>query len=207
MMVAGNQTCHQTESDLAEMYIIRDGEPIPDRTAPVRHMQVIQPGWMDGMLAPDCLAEANGADAPLGADVSGAETARYEQVGHPGLDARDFVGKPRKVSTGRCHIAAIPGLQIILAAAAMSGGLYDANMLDLMLDGISAAGSSSRPPISCLHVVQRRVRFPDDFWMDMISLSIRQRRGAANRARPTGGGQPDRLIGTSIAGDPDRGCF
>ena len=97
-----------------------------------------------------------------------------------------------------CHITAIPGLQIILAVAAMSGGLYDANMLALMLDGISAAGSSSRPPISCLHVVQRRVRLPVDFWMDMISLSIRQRRGAANRARPTGGGRPDRLAGTSV---------
>ena len=53
MMMADNQTYRKTESDMGEMCAIRDGEPVPDHTAPVRHMLAIPSEWMDWMLAPN----------------------------------------------------------------------------------------------------------------------------------------------------------
>ena len=79
-----------------------------------------------------CLAEADGADAPLGADSSGAETTRYEDAERPDKDARDFTEKPQKVYL-EYHITAILGLQIILTMMATPGKLNDANTPEPML--------------------------------------------------------------------------
>ena len=114
-------------------------------------MQTLPPEWMDGILAPDRpplpgrgLAEADGAIFPLGADSSGAETTRYEQVERPDKDARDCTKKPQKVYW-KYHITAVPGLQIILTAIATSCSLNDTNVLVHMLAEIQgAAGSTSQ---------------------------------------------------------------
>ena len=63
-----------------------DGEPVPDHTTMVRHLQTIPPDWMDLILAETgrrCIAEAAGATGPLGADSSGVETTRYENIEKP----------------------------------------------------------------------------------------------------------------------------
>ena len=99
-MMADNQTYRQTESDLGGMRTIWDGEPAPDHTAPVRCMLTVPSEWMDEILAETarrCLDETDGADAPLAADSSGAETARCEQAERPDRDARGFVEKPQKI--------------------------------------------------------------------------------------------------------------
>ena len=92
-----------------------------------------------------CLAETGGAGAPLGADSSGTETARYEDVERPDKDAREFAEKPPKGLYWKYHITAVPGLQIILTAMATPGNVNDVNMLVPMPDEMSdAADSSSR---------------------------------------------------------------
>ena len=52
-VMADNQTYRKTESDLGGMRTPRDGEPAPDHTTPVRHMQTIPSEWTGVILAPD----------------------------------------------------------------------------------------------------------------------------------------------------------
>ena len=53
MMMAYNQTYRVTESDLEEIRtIFWDGEPVPDHTTPVKHMQTLPYEWMDRILVP-----------------------------------------------------------------------------------------------------------------------------------------------------------
>ena len=52
-MMTHNQTYRRTESNMGEMRTPWDGEPVPDRTTLVRHMQTIPTEWMDEILAPD----------------------------------------------------------------------------------------------------------------------------------------------------------
>ena len=121
-----------------EMRTPWDGEPVPDHTALVRHIKTIPHEWMAEILAQTarcCLADAGVADAQLGADSSGAETARYEDVERPDKDARDFTEKPQK-AYWKYHITAVLWLQIILTAMATPGKLNDVTMLVPMLDEI-----------------------------------------------------------------------
>ena len=74
LMMAYNNTFRRIESDLRDMRTPWDGEPVPDHTTMVRHLQTIPPDWMDLVLAETarrCIAEAAGATGPLGADSSG----------------------------------------------------------------------------------------------------------------------------------------
>ena len=68
------------------------------------------------------------ATGPLGADGSGAETARYEGVKRPDRKGRDLV-ETRQKTYRKCHITAILGLQIILAAFTTPGNVSDTTML------------------------------------------------------------------------------
>ena len=140
-MMAHNQTYCKTESNLGEMRTAWDGEPVPDHTAPVRHMQTISSEWMDEILvepARRCLAEAGGATAPLGADSGVVETTRYEGVERLDMDARGFIMKPQKVYW-KYHIMAVLRLQIMLAVMATSGNIR-VKMLVPMLAEIGRRG-------------------------------------------------------------------
>ena len=149
-------------------------------------MQTIPSEWMDEILAETarrCLAEVGEADAPLGADSSGAETTRYEQAERPDKDARDFVEKPQKIYW-KCHITAVLGQQIILTAVATPGKLNDVNMLVPMLDEIGRRGFEFAG-----RLFHADMGYDAEygswmiFWMGMIP-NIKQRRGAINRATP-----------------------
>ena len=89
-MMADNGTYRDMESDLTIMRTRWDGEPVPDHTTLARHMQTIPIEWMESILAETarlCLKEANGASGSLGADSSGVETTRYEDVQRPNKNA------------------------------------------------------------------------------------------------------------------------
>ena len=185
-MMADNQTYRKTESDMGEMRIPWDDEPVPDHTTLVRHMQTIPSEWMDEILAETarlCLAEVGGADAPLGADSSGTETTRYEQAERPDRDARGFVEKPQKIYW-KYHITAVLGLQIILTAMATPGNVNDINMLVPMLDEIRRRGFDFADRL--FHAdkgYDAEYNYWMIFWTGMIP-NIKQRRGATNRATP-----------------------
>ena len=163
-----------------------DGEPVPDRTTPVRHMQTIPDGWTGcwPRTAHRCLAETGGADAPLGADSGGAEITRYEDVEIPDKDARDFIGKHRKVSTGstiarpswdcrsywpRCPHRAAPAMP---TSGAHAG--WDAERR-----GFGLAGRLSHADRWC----DAEYNYWMIFWTGMIPHT-KQRQGATNRATP-----------------------
>ena len=48
LMMAYNNTFRRIESDLRDMRTPWDGEPVPDHTTMVRHLQTIPPDW-DGL--------------------------------------------------------------------------------------------------------------------------------------------------------------
>ena len=89
-------------------------------------MQTIPSEWMDEILAETaslCLAEVGGADAPLGADNSGTETSRHEDVERPDRDARGFVEKPRKAYRKYRIIAVMSMANAVAAAGPEPSGL------------------------------------------------------------------------------------
>ena len=80
-----------------------------------RHLQTIPHGWLTAMLtrtARLCMAEADGATGPLGADSSGVETTRYGTVVRPLKREKDFVETAQEYL--KYHIVAVLGIQIIL---------------------------------------------------------------------------------------------
>ena len=188
-MMADNQTYRKTESGMGEMRTPWDGEPVPDHTTLVRHMQTIPPnGWTKywPQTARRCLVETGGADAPLGADSSGTETTRCEDVERPDKDARGFIGKPRKVSAGSMPYRGRPG-----AADHAGRGGRAGRPQRCQHAGARAGGDMRRHGFGSAGRLSRADRGYDAeygswliFWMGMIHSGTGQRRGAANRAAP-----------------------
>ena len=131
MRVVDNQAYRQTESDRGRC--APSGTASLSRATPPRSGTCgpSRPNGRTGCrprTARRRPAEASGADAPPGADSSGAETAWYGDAERPGKGARRFAGKPRKASCWKYHVTAVPGLQIMLTATATPGRLNDASM-------------------------------------------------------------------------------
>lgn len=121
-MMACNHTFREASRRLDGMRDVWD-EPAPDHSWLARHMQTVDGGWMDCMLARTaelCLAELGGATAPLGADSSGAETDRYRAVERPGPELEGFVRTEVKIYI-KYHVTAVPGHQIILSTLTTPG--------------------------------------------------------------------------------------
>ena len=136
LMVAWHKTSRDMESDLSVIKLPWwNGEPVPDHTTIARHLQTIPYDWLAGMLARTarlCMAEADGATGPLGADSSGVETTRYETVVRPLKRKKDFVEIAQKEYL-KYHIVAVLGLQIILESGVTPSNINDVTMLPPML--------------------------------------------------------------------------
>ncbi|MCE2498992.1 MAG: transposase [Nitrosopumilaceae archaeon] len=124
-------------------------EPILSHKELVEHMQTIDAGWLDCILAKTaflCLEELaiSGAAAPLGADSSGAEAARYEYTEAPGVTLHDFMPpdaeRPRFKTYLKYHVTAVLGHQVILTAITTPGSVHDSRMLPAMLEKIRKFG-------------------------------------------------------------------
>ena len=185
-MMADNNTCRGIESDLRNMRTPRNNEPIPDHTTLVRHFQTLPADWLDLILAETarrCIKEVSKATGPLGADSSGAETTRYEDVERPDRKRRDLV-ETRQKTYWKYHITAILGLQIILASFTTPGNVSDTTMLPVMLDEIKCRGFDF-----ARHFFNGDKAYDSDenceklFWMGMIP-NIKQRKDAVSRGKP-----------------------
>ena len=136
LMVTWHETSRDMESDLSVIKLPWwNGEPVPDHTTISRHLQTIPYGWLTAMLARTaklCMAEADGATGPLGADSSGVETTRYETIMRPLKREKDFVEMAQKEYL-KYHIVAVLGLQIILESEITPSNVNDVTMLPPML--------------------------------------------------------------------------
>ena len=142
-MMIHNDTYRDAEGYMREETRLPWDEPAPDHTRLVRHMQTIDEGWMDSILAETarlCMAELEeGVTAPLAADSSGVETTRYEDAERPDRHERGFV--PARIKTYmKYHITAVLGHQIILAALTTGSSTGDTQMLKPMLEEIRRRG-------------------------------------------------------------------
>lgn len=140
-MMACDHTFREASRRLDGMRDMWD-EPAPDHSWLARHMQTIDAGWMDRILAETaemCLAELGGATAPLGTDSSGAETDRYRTVEKPCPELEGFVQARVKVYI-KYHVTAVLGHQIILSALTTPGSANDTSALPAMLGRIRLAG-------------------------------------------------------------------
>ena len=155
LMVAWNETSRDMEGDLSVVKMPWwNGEPVPDHTATSRHLQAIPYGWLTAMLARTarlCMAEADGAAGPPGADSSGVETARYGTVVRPLKRERNFVETAQEYL--KYHIVAVLGLQIMLESEITPGNVSDTAMLPPMLGETGRQGLSPGP--SVLHAEGR----------------------------------------------------
>ena len=186
LMMADNKTCRGIESDLRDMRTPWDSEPVPDHTTLVRHLPTMPEEWMDLALAETarrCIREAGGATGPLGADSSGVETTRYEDVERPGRKEGDFVETRQKIHW-KYHITAVLGLQIVLSAFCTPGNVNDVTMLHTMLaeirrHGFEFAGSIFNGDKG----YDAEYNYDELFWMGMIP-NIKQRKDAVSRGKP-----------------------
>ena len=187
LMMSYNNTFRRIESDLRDMRTPWDGEPVPDHTTMVRHLQTIPPDWMDLILAETgrrCIAEAAGATGPLGADSSGVETTRYENIEKPYKKERDFV-EMRQKTYWKYHITAILGLQIVLATFTTPGNVNDVTMLPVMLAEIRRRGYDfSGSVFDADRGYDADYNFEELFWMGMVP-NIKQRKDAVSRGKPS----------------------
>lgn len=125
-MMACNHTFREASRRLDGMRDVWD-EPAPDHSWLARHMQTVDGGWMDRMLARTaelCLAELGDATAPLGADSSGAETDRYRAVERPSPELEGFVRTEVKIYI-KYHVTAVLGHQIILSTLTTPSNVAD----------------------------------------------------------------------------------
>ena len=189
-MTASNDTCRETESALHAMNTPWDGEPVPDHTTLVKHLQTIPKDWLDEVLAEiarRCIEAAGGATGPLGAEGSGVETARYEIVTKPAEKPAekevDFTQTRQKIYW-KYHVTAILGLQIVLSAVSTPGNVNDCPKLPDMLAGIKNHGFDFS---GCVFEGDRGydsdANFAELFWMGMMP-NIKQRAGAVNKDKP-----------------------
>ena len=86
-----------------------------------------------------CIKEVSKATGPLGADSSGAETARYNDAERPDGGKRDFVETLQK-TYWKQHITVILNLQIVLAAFTKPSNVSDTTILLVMLEEIKRCG-------------------------------------------------------------------
>ena len=186
LMMADNRTYRGIESDLRDVRTPWNNEPIPDHTTLVRHFQTLPADWLDLILAETArrrIKEVSKATGPLGVDSSGAETTRYEDVERPDRKRRDLV-ETRQKTYRKCHITAILGLQIILAAFTTPGNVSDTTMLPAMPDEIRRRGFDLAG-----HFFNGDRAYDSDencerlFWMGMIP-NIRQRKDVVSRGKP-----------------------
>ena len=100
LMVAWHKTPRNMESDLSVIDMPWwNGGPVPDHTTTSRHLQTVPHGWLTAMLARTarpCIAGADGATGPPGADGSGVETTGYGTVVRSLKRERDFVETAQK---------------------------------------------------------------------------------------------------------------
>ena len=187
LMMADNNTYRGIESDLREMRTPWDGEPVPDHTTLVRHLQGIPGNWMDAVPAETarrCIGGAGGAIGPLGADSNGVETTRYETVERPSRKECDFV-ETRKRIYWKYHVVAVLGLQVVLAAFGTPGNVNDVVMLPAMTTEIRRRGFDFTG-----HFFDADRGYDSDpncadlFLLDMTP-NIRQRMDAVNRGKPS----------------------
>ena len=187
LMMADNNTYRGIESDLREMRTPWDGEPIPDHTTLVRHLQGIPGNWMDAVLAETarrCIGEAGGATRPLGADSSEVETTRYETVKRPSRKERGFV-ETRKKIYWKYHVAAVLGLQVVLSALGTPGNVNDVTALPVLTAEIRRRGFDFAG-----HFFDADRGYDSDsncadlFLMGMTP-NIKQRMDAVNRGKPS----------------------
>ena len=186
LMMADDDTYRGIVADLQSMRTPWDDEPVPVHTTLVRHAQTVPEEWLEHILAETarlCLKEVGDATGPLAADSSGMETTRYGMVERPNKKKRDFVMTRQKIYW-KYHIAAILGLQIILAAVGTPGSVNDSIKLPTMLRKIRRHGFD----VSGRFFNADRGYDSDDnckelFWMGMIP-NIKQRKDAKNRDKP-----------------------
>lgn len=147
-MTSENDPCRSACQGLRRMRHVWD-EPIPTHKKLVEHMQTVDTGWLDFILAKTaflCLEELaiSGAAAPLGADSSGVETARYEYCEGPETTLDDFMPadaeRPGRKAFLKYHITAVLGHQVILTAITTPGNVHDSKMLPAMLKRIKKFG-------------------------------------------------------------------
>ena len=187
LMVAWHKTSRDMESDLSAIKLPWwNSEPIPDHTTIARHLQTISYDWLTTMLARTarlCMAEADGATGPLGADSSGVETTRYETVVRPHKKDKDFVEIAQKEYL-KYHIVAILGLQIILESDITPSNINDVTMLPPMLYEMKRQGLL--PDTSIFHAdrgYDSNYNCQILFEMGMTP-NIKQRSISVNRGKP-----------------------
>ena len=185
LMVAFHKTYRDMESWLHVLKIPWN-EPVPDHTTIAKHFQTIPADWLDSILAETarrCMAEADWIAGSIGADSSGVETTRYEQVTRPSIKKKDFVENPRKIYM-KYHIVAALGLQIIMASEITPSNVNDSTMLPVMLDAMEQQDLD--PDQSALNADRG---YDSDkncgkvLGMGMIP-NIKQRKDAVNRGKP-----------------------
>ena len=185
--MADNNTYRGIESNLRDMRMPWDNEPVPDHSTLVRHFQTIPEDWLNLILVETtrrCIKEVSKATGPLGADSSGVETTRYEDVERPNRKERDFV-ETRQKTYWKYYITTILGLQIVLAAFTTPSNISDTTMLPVMLDEIKCHGFEFAG-----HFFDADREYDSDdncerlFWMGMIP-NIKQRKDAVNRGKPS----------------------
>ena len=131
-----------------------------------------------------CLTEAGEAAGPLASDSSALETARYEETERPDTKEWDFVQVRQKIYW-KYHIAAVLGLQIVLAALGTPSNVNDTVMLRTMLAEIRRRvfGSSGRR-FNADRGYDSDANYGVVFLHGMIP-NIKQRKDAANRGKPS----------------------
>ena len=181
---------HKTYRDMESwLYVLKIpwNEPVPDHTTMAKHFQTIPADWLDSILAETarrCMAEADWIAGSIGADSSGVETTRYEQVTRPSIKKRDFVENPRKIYM-KYHIVAALGLQTIMASETTPSNVNDSTMLPVMPDAMEQQDLD--PGQSALNADRG---YDSDrncgkvLGMGMIP-SIKQRKDAVNRGKPS----------------------
>ncbi len=147
-MTSENDPYRSASRGLQRMRHVWD-EPVPTHKTLVEHMQTVDTDWLDFMVAKTaflCLKELAicGATAPLGADSSGIETARYEYAEAPETTLDDFLPadeeRPRRKEYLKYHITAVLGHQVILTAITTPGSVHDSKMLPVMLKKLKRFG-------------------------------------------------------------------
>ena len=181
---------HKTYRDMESwLYVLKIpwNEPVPDHTTMAKHFQTIPADWLDSILAETarrCMAEADWIAGSIGADSSGVETTRYEQVTRPSIKKRDFVENPRKIYM-KYHIVAALGLQTIMASETTPSNVNDSTMLPVMPDAMEQQDLD--PGQSALNADRG---YDSDkncgkvLGMGMIP-NIKQRKDAVNRGKPS----------------------
>lgn len=203
LMVAWNETARDMEGDLHVTSMPRwNGEPVPDHATTSRHPQAIPHGWLAAMpagTAGPCMAGADGAAGPPGADSSGAETAGYGTVVRPLKKEGDFVETAQKAYL-KHRTVAVPGLRVMPESETAPGNVNDAAMLPPMPGGTGRQGPS--PGLPAFHADRgydssHNCQVP--FGMGICPTSGR---GAApsTAASPAEAGRPRCSTGGSTAG-------